>query len=704
MAKNVRFRLLACIAGFVALAMAATPGAAQTPARYALLVGVSGYTAAKPLRGPRNDIRLALDMLTGGEHPYFVRRDVTVLADGVDGADGSPTLAAITAAFAALAARVGPGDLVYLHFSGHGSRQKARRPATEQDGLDEVFLPIDTGTPADGRFPNALVDDDIGAAIDAIRSRGAFVFVVFDSCHSASATRAMRIDGMESAEVSRLVSDAAPPARADDWRHMEAPLDGDETARAGMGGLVSFFAAQTIEPTPELPMAGADGDRPVFGLFTHTLFQVIARKPGLSYRELAQGVMHAYAGLNRTQPTPIFEGDLDRPVFGGNETAAILQWPVARASGRPSIAGGSLHGLADDAIVAVLGDPLDPIDEAIGYARLVDVGALQSTLVPVARGGLPQLPDKAFDGVVARPVEVPLTFELKVHLAETEGVAERARLEAREALRTLAADAAIPLNMRMIDNAEEADLELVVASEATLYGSGDDGERLWFLPPDGRFPADRRLMPHSIGLAGGLDAAGRVALKENLAAVFRATSLARLAETSRLDAPDFQVSLYATGSDGEPRVPLADRLTAQAPGAIVSLEVTNGSRTTIDLDVLTVNPDYSISHVMYDRFQPGDGIDSPILRFGATNLGLRQLLIVARETRPQFPRTDLSVLKQVGVQTRGAEPTGARSFTQSLSDIASGSLTRSAIALSAHNSGDLKGRITIVRALLLPSS
>ena len=57
----------------------------------------------------------------------------------------APTLAAIRGAFAALTAEVQPGDFVYLHFSGHGTQAPALDPATELDGLDELFLPVDIG-------------------------------------------------------------------------------------------------------------------------------------------------------------------------------------------------------------------------------------------------------------------------------------------------------------------------------------------------------------------------------------------------------------------------------------------------------------------------------------------------------------------------------------------------------------------------------
>ena len=52
------------------------------------------------------------------------------------------------------------------------------------------------GQPDKG-VPNALMDDEIGAALDAIRDKGAFIWAVFDCCHSGTATRGAEADESE---------------------------------------------------------------------------------------------------------------------------------------------------------------------------------------------------------------------------------------------------------------------------------------------------------------------------------------------------------------------------------------------------------------------------------------------------------------------------------------------------------------------------
>ena len=187
-----------------ALCLAAAPALSRE--NYALLIGANQYPSLEErwwLKGPANDVQLVATYLTTVAPVSFQQVHVTVLSDGVAGAK-APTLGAIRGAFADLTAEVQAGDFVYLHFSGHGTQAPALNPATELDGLDELFLPVDIGPWSDqvGEVQNALVDDEIGALIDGLRAKGANVWAVFDSCHSGTATRA--VEAGEEVRVRQL--------------------------------------------------------------------------------------------------------------------------------------------------------------------------------------------------------------------------------------------------------------------------------------------------------------------------------------------------------------------------------------------------------------------------------------------------------------------------------------------------------------------
>ncbi|NJS39269.1 MAG: caspase family protein [Rhodobacteraceae bacterium] len=173
---------------------------------HALLIGANRYQNLEErwwLKGPANDVALVAGYLTTSAPVPFDAANVTILTDG-DAGHTAPTLAAIRSAFADLTAQVQPGDFVYLHFSGHGTQAPALDPASELDGLDELFLPVDIGPWSDGvgAVENALVDDEIGTLIDGLRANGANVWAVFDSCHSGTATRSL--DGTADVRTRQL--------------------------------------------------------------------------------------------------------------------------------------------------------------------------------------------------------------------------------------------------------------------------------------------------------------------------------------------------------------------------------------------------------------------------------------------------------------------------------------------------------------------
>jgi len=147
-------------------------------------------------------------MRTVLQNKGFSSERITVLADGVAGAAGLPTRAAILEGLTALSERVKPGDFAVVYYSGHGSQQLVteQTAASEPDGLDETLLPRDVGTwnGSAGVVDNAIVDDEIGIRLTALRQHGAFVLAVFDSCFSGTVTREPKFE---------------------DWRYRSVPPD-----------------------------------------------------------------------------------------------------------------------------------------------------------------------------------------------------------------------------------------------------------------------------------------------------------------------------------------------------------------------------------------------------------------------------------------------------------------------------------------------
>jgi hypothetical protein len=75
------------------------------------------------------------------------------------------------------------GDVVLLHFSGHGSNVPDN-DGDEADYRDEILCPHDLD------WKNPLTDDWLRATFDKMRD-GVSLTVIFDCCHSGTATRAV---------------------------------------------------------------------------------------------------------------------------------------------------------------------------------------------------------------------------------------------------------------------------------------------------------------------------------------------------------------------------------------------------------------------------------------------------------------------------------------------------------------------------------
>ena len=108
--------------------------------------------------------------------------------------NGQATKAGIVSAFGDVSNACNVGDMVYIHFSGHGQLM-TDISGDEADGWDESWIPYDAYRKYDNQRDKGekhLVDDEINVLLMDIRkkigSSGALLVVV-DACHSGDSTR-----------------------------------------------------------------------------------------------------------------------------------------------------------------------------------------------------------------------------------------------------------------------------------------------------------------------------------------------------------------------------------------------------------------------------------------------------------------------------------------------------------------------------------
>nr|WP_319484891.1 caspase family protein [uncultured Cohaesibacter sp.] len=350
----------------------------------ALLIGASDYDNSfgiPDLKGPVNDIHLIMDMLK--ERGI---NDVRVLLDE-EPDSGKPTKNNIMSAFARLEEESKAGDLVYIHMSGHGSRQPDQN-GDETDGFDEIFLPSDVKKTPQGAqtVPNALVDDEIGDAIDKIRDKGASVWLVMDSCHSGGGMRdASNYSASRNVDpgILGLQTVAAASAIGNE------PSDDIASSpdKEGRGGILAFYAARSSEVAKEIDLSegNAKDNSGWFGLFSSTLVKKLEQNPNLTYRQLFQSVLsdinnNASLGVAKLQ-TPSWEGSMIDNLVLGTRTGSARQTFLVKGD---EIEAGLVQGLQVGTLVGLIGSDLSSKDY-LGFAQVEEVETSLAYLRPVAK-------------------------------------------------------------------------------------------------------------------------------------------------------------------------------------------------------------------------------------------------------------------------------------------------------------------------------
>ena len=169
----------------------------------ALVIGIGNYPEASgwaKINGDK-DLPIVRDMLLANG---FQSKDIVELKNE------SATADAIRKALDALVGKAAKGDVIYIHFSGHG-QQITDIHGDEEDGFDEAWIPIDAQfSYAKGKYEgeNHIVDDQLNQWLSQLRSKVGTtgkITVVADACHSGGGSRG---DEDETEYVVRGTSDA----------------------------------------------------------------------------------------------------------------------------------------------------------------------------------------------------------------------------------------------------------------------------------------------------------------------------------------------------------------------------------------------------------------------------------------------------------------------------------------------------------------
>jgi len=153
----------------------------------ALVIGIGSYPESSgwnQINGDK-DVPIVEAMLVSNG---FQKSDIVKLINS------QATATAIRQEMNTLIGKAQTGDIIYIHFSGHG-QQVTDVHGDEEDGLDEAWIPYDACFAySKGSYEgsNHIVDDQLNVWLTQLRKKiGAQgkITVVADACHSGGASR-----------------------------------------------------------------------------------------------------------------------------------------------------------------------------------------------------------------------------------------------------------------------------------------------------------------------------------------------------------------------------------------------------------------------------------------------------------------------------------------------------------------------------------
>lgn len=245
-------------------------------AKKALLVGINKYKVpGADLRGCVNDVKNLSAALM--KYYGFSQGNIKVVADY------DATQKRMQTEIEKLIAKAKPGDVLLVHYSGHGSNVPDQS-GDEADHRDEILCPTDLD------WKDPLLDDWLRTQFDTLSPK-VNLTVIMDCCHSGSNTRELR-----------------PPDAKRIERFLPCPLDllaaeSGRQLRGAVRGQRALLRKETKKGKdvvnvniPELLITGCratqtSADAYIGGKYngalTYNLVEAIKEKKGqLTYREL----------------------------------------------------------------------------------------------------------------------------------------------------------------------------------------------------------------------------------------------------------------------------------------------------------------------------------------------------------------------------------------------------------------------------------
>ncbi len=400
---------------------------------YALLIGIDHYEQNSlfgSLRGTVRDIDKVADYLDKSlkiPSEKIARltsplRDTNSLGDVRSARNEiSPTYQKIVNAFNSITEGAKSGDLIYIHYSGHGGRVTTIFPELKGDGqFDECLVPMDVGN--DGHY---LRDVEMNTLLKRMTDKGLIVTVIFDSCHSGGATRGdgdvrgARDGKVDTTDRPKDSTVATRTELVQNWLFQTQHSSKDNW----LPNQRNYVFLGACRPT-ELAYEAAFGTgKERNGALTYWMLDTLNSNPtNLTYQALYDRVKGQIQSKFPNQ-LPMLFGESDRLVFGSEIKSVKYSLTVVNvAPDRVTLDGGLAQGISRGSRLALypVGSDFTDKQQRLAVVEITDVQAATATakILSVEESGISAVLEKIEPGLPAVMESASVDLQRRIYFYE----------------------------------------------------------------------------------------------------------------------------------------------------------------------------------------------------------------------------------------------------------------------------------------------
>ncbi|KAL7798571.1 putative caspase [Trichoderma ceciliae] len=381
------------------------------PTHYAILIGINAYPS-RPLGSCVRDVQKIKEYLESKLASIDVQ---TLTASGgespLEHPERWPTRNNVTSALETTTSRARPGDFIYIHYSGHGTRRDPDFGFSNQSTGDLALVLLDGDTSREV----FLLGPRLAGLLKAMVDKGLVVTLVLDCCFSASVYRSgdpnIRYFPCNSPAASTYLA-GSDSVTGDDTRSANRNASMRDNWLLNPGQYTILAACGPHENAKGGSEASEKGER--YGALSYFLLKALSD----------HGLERRHRDIHRHLCAKFWEtGVVQHPVLYGNENQAFFgpvdsyrnarSTSIVKRDESLRLLTGLAHGLrnGDHFALSPLGPTSDRDAEGAYIAKVIRIGPLTSELEMLGT------PRSLQTGWIAEPLTCVYLADFPVRLA-----------------------------------------------------------------------------------------------------------------------------------------------------------------------------------------------------------------------------------------------------------------------------------------------